>query len=161
MVERVAAAAGVLEKMKLSVFFPRAVRCESRLCTPIPGRFPGRVTVSFLAMVVDLRDSVSTTGNSLVAALALPDTDSLALDGVLSAESADVAGVLGDFHLLHLLTQGGTVSVRGIVRIRFVVEGDRSGFVCLEEITVVWVRVGRMSYLVPYLPVMPTSVENR
>jgi hypothetical protein len=61
--------------------------------------------------VVDLRDGVGTTGNSLLAALALPDTNSLALDGVLSAEGADVAGVLGDFHLLHLLTQGGTVSV--------------------------------------------------
>lgn len=59
----------------------------------------------------DLRNGVSTAGNNLVAALALPDTDSLALDGVLSAEGADVAGVLGDFHLLHLLTQGGTVSV--------------------------------------------------
>lgn len=55
-------------------------------------------------------DGVGTTGNSLLAALALPDTNSLALDGVLSAEGADVAGVLGDFHLLHLLTQGGTVS---------------------------------------------------
>lgn len=75
------------------------------------GRSPSRITVPFLAIVGDLRDGVSTTGNSLVAALALPDTDSLALDGVLSAESADVAGVLGDFHLLHLLTQGGTVSV--------------------------------------------------
>jgi len=58
-----------------------------------------------------LRDGVGTTGNGLVAALALPDTNRLALDGVLSAEGADVAGVLGDFHLLHLLTQGGTVSV--------------------------------------------------
>ena len=63
----------------------------------------------------DLRDGVSTTGNGLVAALALPDTDSLALDGVLSAEGADVAGVLGDFHLLHLLTQGGTVSVGSLL----------------------------------------------
>lgn len=61
--------------------------------------------------VGDLRDGVGTTGDGLVAALALPDTNSLALDGVLAAEGADVAGVLGDFHLLHLLTQGGTVSV--------------------------------------------------
>ena len=60
----------------------------------------------------DLRNGVGATGNSLVAALALPDTNSLALDGVLAAEGADVAGVLGDFHLLHLLTQGGTVSMR-------------------------------------------------
>lgn len=61
--------------------------------------------------VGDLRDGVGATGNNLVAALALPDTNGLALDGVLAAEGADVAGVLGDFHLLHLLTQGGTVSV--------------------------------------------------
>lgn len=61
--------------------------------------------------VVDLRDSPGTTGDGLVAGLALPDPNSLALDGVLAAEGADVAGVLGDFHLLHLLTQGGTVSV--------------------------------------------------
>lgn len=59
----------------------------------------------------DLRNGVGTTGDGLVATLALPDTNSLALDGVLAAEGADVAGVLGDFHLLHLLTQGGTVSV--------------------------------------------------
>lgn len=64
-----------------------------------------------LSLQGDLRDGVGTTGDGLVAALALPDTNSLALDGVLSAEGADVTGVLGDFHLLHLLTQGGTVSV--------------------------------------------------
>lgn len=59
----------------------------------------------------DLRDRVGTTGDGLVATATFPDTNSLALDGVLSAEGADVAGVLLDFHLLHLLTQGGTVSV--------------------------------------------------
>lgn len=32
-------------------------------------------------------------------------------DGNLAAESAGVLGVLGDFHLLHLLTQGGTVTM--------------------------------------------------
>lgn len=102
----------------------------------------------------DLRDGVGTTGDGLVAALALPDTNSLALDGVLSAEGADVAGVLGDFHLLHLLTQGGTVSVEGwsifdsfvslLVRVFMVVRGRVRGF-------------GRDAYLVPYLPVIPTS----
>lgn len=60
---------------------------------------------------INLRNSVGTTGNGLVATATLPDTNSLALDGVLSAEGADVAGVLLDFHLLHLLTQGGTVSI--------------------------------------------------
>ncbi|KAB8648471.1 hypothetical protein FH972_026128 [Carpinus fangiana] len=42
----------------------------------------------------------------------IPDADSLAFDGFLAAECAGVTGVLSDFHLLHLLTQGGTVTVR-------------------------------------------------
>lgn len=57
-----------------------------------------------------VRDSVGTTGDGSAAALAVPDTDSLPADGDLSAEGAGVLGVLGDFHLLHLLTQGGTVT---------------------------------------------------
>jgi hypothetical protein len=32
-------------------------------------------------------------------------------DGGLAAEGAGVLGVLGDFHLLHLLTEGGTVTI--------------------------------------------------
>lgn len=57
------------------------------------------------------RDNVSTTGDGALAGLAVPDTDSVSADGDLAAESAGVLGVLGDFHLLHLLTQGGTVTV--------------------------------------------------
>lgn len=60
----------------------------------------------------DVRDSVGTTSNSLAAGLAVPDTDGVALDVDLAAEGASVLGVLCDFHLLHLLTQGSTVSVR-------------------------------------------------
>jgi hypothetical protein len=41
-------------------------------------------------LVCNLRDSVGTAGNDLVAAVALPDTGSLALHGVLSAEGASV-----------------------------------------------------------------------
>lgn len=58
-----------------------------------------------------IRDNPGTSGNGLLARLALPDTDGCALDGGLSAESASVAGVLGDFHLLDLLPQRGTISV--------------------------------------------------
>lgn len=61
---------------------------------------------------LDLRDGPGTTGNSLVAPLALPDANSLALDGVLAAESADIAGVLSDFHLLDLLSERGTVTIQ-------------------------------------------------
>jgi len=66
--------------------------------------------------MLDVRNNVSTTSNSLLAAPAVPDADSLTLDGDLSAECAGVAGVLGNFHLLHLLPQGGTISVE-IVRL--------------------------------------------
>ena len=59
----------------------------------------------------DIRDSVGTTGNGALAATAVPDADSLPADGDLAAEGAGVLGVLGDLHLLHLLTQGGTVTV--------------------------------------------------
>ena len=62
----------------------------------------------------DLRNSPCTSRNGLLAASALPDADSLSLDCVLAAKCAYVAGVLCDFHLLYLLSQGGTVSV-GIV----------------------------------------------
>jgi len=45
-----------------------------------------------------------------VAGFAVPDTDGGALDAVLSAELAHVAGVLCDLHLLDLLTERGTVT---------------------------------------------------
>lgn len=60
---------------------------------------------------VNIRDGVGTTGGGLLAALAVPDADGLALDGVLSAEGAGVLGVLRGFHLLDHLPQRGTVSV--------------------------------------------------
>jgi len=66
--------------------------------------------------ILDVRNNVSTTSDSLLAAPAVPDADSLTLDGDLSAECAGVAGVLRDFHLLDLLPQGGTISVE-IVRL--------------------------------------------
>lgn len=34
----------------------------------------------------------------------------MSLDTVLSAEGTDVSGVLGDFHLLDLLSEGGTIT---------------------------------------------------
>lgn len=59
---------------------------------------------------LNIREVVGTTSNSLVAGLAVPDTDGVTLDSGLSAEGAGVSGVLADFHLLHLLAQGGTVT---------------------------------------------------
>lgn len=47
--------------------------------------------------------------HSLPAALAVPNAGRVTLDGRLAAEGASVGGVLGDFHLLDLLTQGSTV----------------------------------------------------
>jgi hypothetical protein len=47
---------------------------------------------------MSLRDSVGSSGGGLPAGSAVPDTDSSALDGVLSAELAHVAGVLCDLN---------------------------------------------------------------
>lgn len=63
----------------------------------------------------NLRDNVSTTGNGLLARFAVPDSHRVPLDCDLSAECAGVSGVLGDFHLLHLLSERGTISVQQIV----------------------------------------------
>lgn len=49
--------------------------------------------------------------NSALAGLAVPDANRVTLDAGLAAESAHVLGVLGDFHLLDGLTEGGTVSL--------------------------------------------------
>lgn len=47
----------------------------------------------------------------LLARLAVPDTGRVALDAHFAAECAGVSGVLGDFNLLDLLAEGGTVAV--------------------------------------------------
>jgi len=62
-------------------------------------------------MIVDVRYGVCSSSDSLVACLAVPDSHRVSLDGRLSAEGADVFGVLCDFHLLDLLSQRCTVSV--------------------------------------------------
>lgn len=90
---------------------PTNIPISQRVFPTRPNPSPSLWIVPMTPRAGDLRNGVGATGNGLVAALALPDTNSLALDGVLAAEGADVTGVLGDFHLLHLLTQGGTVSV--------------------------------------------------
>jgi hypothetical protein len=71
-----------------------------------------RVFENVSSTTLDLRDGPGSASNSLLAALAVPDTDSSALDSVLAAECANVSGVLCDFHLLHLLSERGTVSVQ-------------------------------------------------
>lgn len=66
--------------------------------------------MSVRASMCDVRNGVGSSSNSLLARLAAPDADGVALDGVLSAESAHVLGVLCDFHLLHLLTERGAIA---------------------------------------------------
>lgn len=88
MVDRVAAAAGVL--------YGEVVRPAARKKNAIP--------------LFDLRNSPGASSDSLLATLALPDSDRVSLDGVLAAEGADVSCVLGDFHLLDLLSEGSTVA---------------------------------------------------
>lgn len=55
-------------------------------------------------------NGVSATGNSLLTGSTGPDTGSTSLDGLLTAEGAVVFGVLLDFQLLDLSSQGGTVT---------------------------------------------------
>lgn len=61
---------------------------------------------------LNVRNNVGTAGNSALAGLAVPDAGGVTADSDLSAEGAGVLGVLGDFHLLHLLSQGSTVTVQ-------------------------------------------------
>jgi hypothetical protein len=63
------------------------------------------------SLALDLRYGPSTTSNRLLARFAVPDSDGVTLDSILAAEGADVAGVLGDLHLLHLFSEGGAISV--------------------------------------------------
>lgn len=54
--------------------------------------------------------NVGSTGNGLVAGLALPDAHARSLHGLLATETARVFGVLGHLNLLDLLSEGGTIS---------------------------------------------------
>lgn len=55
-------------------------------------------------------DGVSTTSDGLVTGVTVPDTSSVSLDRLLTAERTVVTGVLLDLHLFGLTTQGGTVT---------------------------------------------------
>ena len=57
----------------------------------------------------NLLQDVSTTSNGTTATATVPDPDSSPLDRVLTAEVADVTGMLGDLDLPHLLPEGGTI----------------------------------------------------
>jgi hypothetical protein len=59
---------------------------------------------------IDIRNEVGTAGNGTLARFAVPDASRVALDSGLAAEGASVTSVLADLHLLHLLSQGGTVT---------------------------------------------------
>ena len=62
------------------------------------------------ASAVGIRDGVGSSSDGLLAGRAVPDSGGVTLDSGLSAEGAGVLGVLGDFHLLDLLTERGTVT---------------------------------------------------
>lgn len=51
-----------------------------------------------------------TASNCLFARVAMPDTNGGTLNRILTAEGAGIPGVLRDFHLFHLLTQGSTIT---------------------------------------------------
>jgi hypothetical protein len=56
------------------------------------------------------RERVRSSGNSLAAGFAVPDSNTGALHGILSTECAMVSGMLGDFNLSKKLTKRGTIS---------------------------------------------------
>lgn len=86
----------------------------------------------------------------LLACLAVPDTGRVALDGHLAAECACVSRVLGDFDLLDLLAERGTVAVMQKEVHQYTIKASLCG----------WRRRceggRRLAYRVPYFPVMPT-----
>lgn len=86
----------------------------------------------------DLRYGPSTTSNSLLAGLAVPDANRVSFHRDLAAECAGVACVLCDFHLLDLLSEGGTISDRTKVS-----PVELRQLVCLKEAVVVD-RIGRI-----------------
>jgi hypothetical protein len=122
---------------------------------------------------LNVRHGVCSSSDSLVARLAVPDSDRVSLDGCLSAEGADVFGVLSDFHLLHLFAKGGTVSkfersasafwhdlqlcislsLRPLMNSN--VERGREIDFAVHRRNCTR-RMGLTTYLVPYLPVTPT-----
>ena len=104
----------------------------------------------------------------------------MSLDGGLSAECADVFGMLSDFHLLDLLSEGGTVSEwrekncqrsasilipspRQSNARRGGIDICRRGEVRISKCVLQAARKGNparpsrfVTYLVPYFPVTPT-----
>ena len=103
-------------------------------------RSAGRVEGDF-----DVRENVGATGDSLLARLAVPDTGGVTLDGVLAAEGAEVAGVLRDFDLLHLLTEGGTIAVGSLLVDIHDPWGFNSAQECVEAVRG-WLRTGYRIY---------------
>lgn len=59
---------------------------------------------------LDLRNGPRASGHCLLATLAVPDSNRVSLDAVLAAKGADIASVLGDFHLLDLFSEGCTIT---------------------------------------------------
>ncbi|CAL3968638.1 unnamed protein product [Diplocarpon coronariae] len=85
-------------------------------CQFLPCFWPTAIIHPFGKVIggpVYVRHSVRSSSDSLIARLAIPDSDGMSLDVGLSAKRTDVLGVLSDFHLLNLLSQGCTVSERG------------------------------------------------
>ena len=74
------------------------------------------------------------------------------LHGGLSAKCTGVLGVLCDFHLLYLLSEGGAISDSQLVSLELLEEA--SGVEGAADID----RSPIATHLVPYFPVTPTSV---
>lgn len=119
-VDRMAAAAGVLVEQKSAKRFP--------LDWGNPQVHGSRDWSSIGQHGSNLRDRPCSSRNRLLARPAGPDAHRVSFDRGLSAEGTCVAGVLGDFHLLDLFSQRGTIS--GVETISDILDGG--------NLTVLW-----------------------
>lgn len=112
-----------------SQLIPNLVKEHLPAFPPLPSTSPPPISTSTLFPPSDLRNlpqppdrtprgrssrcrnGPRAARDGLPAALAVPDAHAVSLDRRLAAKGAGVAGVLGDFHLLHLFAEGGAVSV--------------------------------------------------
>ena len=104
-----------------------------------------------VALLHNLRDHIGTTSDGFLARPALPNPNRMSLHRGFAAECAGVSRVLSNLHLLDLFSEGSTISMRDLVR-RSHSTSPRGPRLTgnAKEVVVV-------PYLVPYLPVTPTS----
>ena len=104
-----------------------------------------------VALLHDLRDYPGTTSDGFLARPALPNPNRVSLHRGFAAECAGVSRVLSNLHLLNLFSEGSTISMR------ILISRSHSTLPRGPRLTSNDTEVVAVPYLVPYLPVTPTS----